>query len=121
MEEKAKILVVEDDMETLSKVYIELLYKDFRVEATNDSEELLSRFDRFRPDLLIISRNLRGFDPVKICDHIKKKNAVPVILLSGEEDKHNTRLNGCEVEGIISRPVDLKEMLEKINALLLFD
>lgn len=120
MEVKPKILVVEDDMETLSKVYIELLYKDFRVEATNDNEELLSRFDRFRPDLLIISRNIQGFDPVKICEHIKNRHAVPVILLTEHKDSHNTRLDGCEAEGIITRPVDLKEMLEKIHMLLLF-
>ena len=107
-------------METLSKVYIELLYKDYKVEATNDSEELLSRFERFRPDLLIISRTMQGFDPGKVCHRIKERFAVPILLLSDVNSRENLGLDGCDADDLIAKPVDLKEMLEKINALLLF-
>lgn len=60
MSKKARILVVDSDLHTLSKIYLGLIHKNYKVEATDDANEIIPRVDRFKPRLLILRTSTKN-------------------------------------------------------------
>ena len=51
---REKILVVDDDLHHLSKIYLALIHRKFKAEACNNPEEIGARLKRFRPSVIIL-------------------------------------------------------------------
>ncbi len=66
-----KILLV-DELSTLSNIYVDLLLKDYVVEASNRPSEIIPRAQRFYPDPVIVNSDLPGFGAHEFCMNIKK-------------------------------------------------
>ena len=62
MPKRAKVLVVDSDLHALSRIYLFLLHRDYKVEASDNAEEILPRVDRFKPKLVIAHERSRNLD-----------------------------------------------------------
>jgi DNA-binding response OmpR family regulator len=51
---REKILVVDDDLHHLSKIYLALIHRRFKAEACNNPEEIPARIKRFKPSVIIL-------------------------------------------------------------------
>lgn len=51
---KTRILIVEPDIDLLSKIYLTLVHKNYRAEATTKPEELGTRIKKFKPSVVVI-------------------------------------------------------------------
>jgi DNA-binding response OmpR family regulator len=118
MSQKHKILLFDDEMDSLSKVYISLLLKDFQVEATTDPNEILRRSRRFRPDLAIVNGDVPGFDGHEVCALLKSEMERPIILLVGPETTTTINIDHCAADAIITKPVDMPGLLQTVRQLL---
>ena len=54
MPKKARVLVVDSDLHTLSKIYLSLIHRNYKVEATDNAQEIVASVDRFKPRLVIL-------------------------------------------------------------------
>jgi len=82
-EDKKKILVV-DDEESIHLLYKEEFEEEgYEVYSAIDGEEALKKFDKLKPDLVILDINMPGMDGIEVLRQMKQERpSVPVILSS---------------------------------------
>jgi len=84
MYKRARILVVDSDLHSLSKIYLSLIHKDYKVEATDDAQEIIARTERFRPRLLILNASAKNLNSEIYRDVAKKR--LHVILIGNKKE-----------------------------------
>jgi DNA-binding NtrC family response regulator len=112
MPKRIKALVADSDLDMLSKMYLTLLHKGYRVEATNNAEEILARIERFKPNVLVLSASLYNLSD-KIYQQINQKRT-PVLLIT---DHHDLDF-GLKKFEIFDKPKDLHSIDSKIKELI---
>ena len=119
MEDKIKILLLEDRKE----VYIGLIYaleeEGFEIEhasTINFAKELIDKneYDLFLLDVMLPDGS--GFD---LCREIKIKTETPVIFLTGRTEEINVVL-GLDIgaDDYVTKPFRIKELVSRINSVL---
>ena len=112
-----KVLII-DDINTVSKTYFDLLYKNYQVEGGIDAEEIVQRAKRFKPDIVIVNSHLPGFDAHEVCDVIAYKLKLPIILLITKDSSTTLNIDSCKTDEIITKPFEKEVLLETIKRLL---
>ncbi|MDB5197887.1 MAG: hypothetical protein JWP88_2258 [Flaviaesturariibacter sp.] len=118
MLQRRKILIFDDELNEVSKLYIALLLNDFSVEATIDPTEIGDRIRRFQPDILIINNDVEGFDGHELCDLAKKELHKPIILLIDRHSTVSTSIDSCSADELLMKPVDVKDLHETVERLI---
>jgi len=117
MANKVRVLVVDEEVASLSKMYINLLLKNYDVEATCRASEVLPRIKRFRPDVVIISPMLAGLEPHALCSTAKELGLCFIVLVS-EEGENLPKIGNCTASDTLMRPVDIHQLERKIGGVL---
>jgi hypothetical protein len=78
MATRTKILVVDSDLDSLSRVYLSLVHRNYKVEATDKYEETIERIRRLKPSVVILGK--------KEFFSLDKELKIPAILLLEKED-----------------------------------
>ncbi len=112
---KFKVLVFDDELSEIGKMYIGLLQKDFSVEVTMDPKEIPMRFKRMEPGIVIVSNENPDFNAHEICQLVKKEANVPIILLVEKHSSTTVEIDSCNADDILYKPVDLNELVAKIK------
>lgn len=116
-----KILLVEDNKNTLSVLEEVLTVAGHRVLAASDGEEGLALFAAEQPDLLLLDVQLPGLDGYHIAQRIRADGGdawIPIIFLSGEgSDEAINR--GIEAGGddYLVKPISQAVLLAKLHAM----
>lgn len=113
-----RILIV-DETKTLSSIYFDLLAENYKVEASNDPDEIIPRAKRFNPHLVIVNSDLPAFDAHEFCDVIKKDRNIPVLLILDVHSASTIKIDNCSADGIITKPIDKSVFFHTIEKLLL--
>ena len=115
-----RILVLDDNKDILDIVHETLTYEQFDVRSTSNSLDVLPLMEEFFPDLVILDYRVAGTTGGEICKIIKthpKFGNTPVIIFSAYLNNDDHLFNyGCD--GIINKPFDLSELVEKVNNLI---
>lgn len=117
MVKKVKVLLVDDELPSLSRMYINLLLKNYEVEATHEAREVLPRIRRFRPDVVIIPPALPGLDAHDLCCAAKELGLC-FILVVNEPGERPHKIGNCTAADTLLRPVDLCQLEQKIGGVL---
>ncbi len=116
----AKILVVEDGAD-LRKLFLNTLKKNgYDSFGAKDSKEVLKSLETMRPDLIISEVNMPGTDGFAFVEEIRRTgNDMPVLFLTEKGDIRD-RQSGFRVgaDDYMIKPVDIQEMLLRVQALL---
>jgi DNA-binding NtrC family response regulator len=115
MANKVRVLLVEDEISSLSKMYINLLLKNYEVEATQQAAEVLPRIRRFIPDVVIISHTMPDLDAHALCCAAKELN-LSFIVVVNENRETLPKIGNCTAADTLMRPVDLCLMERKIGS-----
>jgi DNA-binding response OmpR family regulator len=105
---REKILVVDPDLNSLSKIYLALIHRQFKVEACNNSEEFLDRMKRFKPSVVIL--NTREYNI-----HSKKLK-IPAIVALDREAEPKPQLNDGDIS--LTKPVPVDELIAAVEKLI---
>jgi hypothetical protein len=108
MATRKKILVVDSDLDTLSRVYLALVHRNYKVEASDKPEEISERIKRLKPALVILGQ------PEYLS--FQEKLKMPCILLQNIAE--NEFLVPDDVV-IIPKPVPLDQLIQKIEEIVL--
>ncbi len=119
MEERAHILVVDDDREirTLLAEYLEK--NGLRVSAARDGNEMRRILGRVHVDLVVLDVMLPGDDGLKLCQELRAKSRVAIIMLTARGSQLD-RIVGLEVgaDDYLPKPFHPRELLGRISAVL---
>jgi DNA-binding response OmpR family regulator len=116
-ENKAKVLIVEDNSELLLGLEVLMNSRGFNVLALDDTEEIWDKIRQFSPDLLLLDvwvEPVRGDQIAHKIDTNGAKQDLPVILISADDSiKQIARQSGAE--DYLEKPFDFDHLLDLIN------
>jgi len=110
----SRVLVVDDDQDTLEMVRLALETRDFTVRTVTSAEEVLPLLNDAEFDLVLLDMALPGMTGPDLCARIKKHAAtaaVPVLMFSAraeEAARSQAQRSGCD--GYIVKPIVMKEL-----------
>lgn len=113
-----KILVVEDDIDIQDILKNHLIDAGYEVVIAGDGVEAIAKFDD-TVHLVLLDILLPKIDGYGVCEVIRQKSQVPVIMLTALADEDN-QLKGFEqqIDDYIPKPFSPKILLCKIAAIL---
>ncbi|MFW5804355.1 MAG: response regulator transcription factor [bacterium] len=120
MEEKAKILVVDDEEDLCEILQFNLEGEGFETHVVHSAEEVLKKnLDDYNLLLLdVMMGNMSGF---KLAEKIRKvlKNNIPIIFITAKNTE-NDLLTGFNLGGddFIKKPFSIKELVVRVKAVL---
>lgn len=114
-----RIFIVEDDM-TIARTLTEHLRKwDYEAEYAGDFKNIVERFVKFDPQLVILDIMLPFFNGFHWCQEIRKISKVPIIFLSSASDNINIVMAmNMGGDDFIEKPFDLNVVTAKVQAVL---
>ena len=119
-ENRAHLLLVDDDKRILSLLSTYLSKNNFLVSSARNSIEARSLLNYFEFDLLIIDIMMPGENGLDLLESIRKQTNVPAIFLSAKGESKD-KISGLEIgaDDYLSKPFEPKELLLRLERLLL--
>jgi two-component system cell cycle response regulator DivK len=117
-----RILVVEDDRDSLLVLRRTLEREGYTVFEATDGRQAVEAARSERPDLILMDLNLPGVDGVEATRLIREMrglSVIPVIAVTAmdpEEYRQRALLAGCN--DYVMKPPETEQLLEKVRALL---
>jgi DNA-binding response OmpR family regulator len=117
--EKRNILVVDDEPKIIEVVSSFLKSRGYGVFCAENGKEALVVLDRENIALVILDLMLPGMTGEEVCQAIRKKSRVPVIMLTAKADE-SSLLTGLSLgaDDYIAKPFSLKELQARMEAVL---
>jgi PAS domain S-box-containing protein len=118
----ARVLVVEDDTETLDFLELALRNCGYRVEMVPTVKQALSAIQTNRPDMAIVDLTLPDADGLELCRIIRTDPAtanMPICILTaraGDEAQKKARALGCDC--YLIKPVSVEDLMCGVAELL---
>ena len=119
MEEKKKILIVEDEESYREPLVYQLTREGYDVSAAATGEEGLELFTKGGIDLVLLDLMLPGLDGTALCRRIREQSRVPIIMLTAKSAEID-KVVGLEIgaDDYITKPYSFRELLARIRAVL---
>lgn len=117
MDDKMKILIVEDDedISMVEEAYLKLAGFDTRIVA--DGNKVAEALDENRYDLVLLDLMLPGKSGYEICKEIRENLDIPVLMVTARtESVDKIRGLGLGADDYISKPFDPAELVARVNA-----
>lgn len=115
----SRILIVEDELD-LANIIKDYLEKElYEVEICTEGDKAIEIFDKFKPSLVILDLMLPGMNGYEICQNIRIKSTIPILILSAKIDEFD-KVKGLNLgaDDYITKPFRPRELLARINAQL---
>lgn len=120
MNDKIRLLLVEDE-HTLAEIIADTLgEKEFDVTVAYDGVEGLRQFDACRPDVVVTDIMMPGMDGFSFVDELRRRSSdVPVLFLSARSAVDDV-VRGFETGGndYLRKPFAMSELVVRVRALV---
>lgn len=116
---KEKVLVVDDEKTLVKALKFNLEKEGFKVEEAYNGEEALQKVAALNPDIIVLDLMLPGLDGFEVCRQIRKKQEIPIIMLTARGDDIDKVL-GLELgaDDYMTKPFNPRELVARIKAIL---
>ena len=115
----SKIMVVDDDSNICELLRLYLEKEGYDTILAENGTQALEKFDREKPDLILLDIMMPQLDGWQVCREIRKKSQVPIIMLTAKGEVFDKVL-GLELgaDDYIVKPFETKEVVARIKAVL---
>jgi len=119
---KARILVIDDDANLLRVMGVLLERANYSYHTASNGVEGLAVAESMKPDLIVLDVAMPFMKGTEVCRRLREKTAtrrVPIIMMSNLE-RVEDKLAGFQAgaDDYVTKPVNPRELLARINALL---
>jgi DNA-binding response OmpR family regulator len=114
-----KILTADDDKDLLALIAFTLSQAGYLVIKAPDGAAAIRLFEAEAPDLVILDINMPGASGFQVCESIRTKSRVPVMMLTvrGEEEDLVRALE-LGADDYLAKPFSPRTLLARVKALL---
>jgi DNA-binding response OmpR family regulator len=114
-----KTLVADDDRDLRELIGFTLSQAGYLVVKAGDGVSALRTFEEESPDLVVLDINMPGASGFQVCEAIRRRSRVPVIMLTvrGEEEDLVRALD-LGADDYLTKPFSPRTLLARIKALL---
>lgn len=114
-----RILVIEDDLDIQEMLKFFLEDKGYEIITSSDGVDGTNIFFQRNPDLVLLDILLPKMDGYAVCELIRKKSDVPIIMISAlDSEMEQVKGFDLEIDDYIPKPISFPIMLKKIEAVL---
>ena len=116
-EKMTRILMIEDDLE-LAEILTEYLQQfDFEIVTEDDPFKALSILKLEEFSLVILDLTLPGMDGLEVCEEIRKRQDIPIIISSARSDLSD-KVQALELgaDDYLPKPYDPRELEARIHS-----
>lgn len=120
MEQKAKLLVVDDDSGIGEMLKTLLEFYGFNVVVTEQPEETEEIIINENIDLVMLDMLISGVNGTDVCARLRENTAtkdIPVLMMSALHDA-GEKCKEAGANDFIAKPFEMDELIEKINNVL---
>jgi signal transduction histidine kinase len=116
---KAKILVVDDDLDTVELVTKRLHVEGYGTSEAYDGEQALQAVRQYEPDLIILDIKMPKIDGYEVCRRLKgseQTKVIPIIMLT-VKSKVPDKVRGLDIgaDDYIAKPFDYRELSRRVR------
>jgi len=117
-----KILIVDDDFDTLRLVGLMLERQGYNIVAAENGQQALQALGREKPDLVLLDVMMPGMDGYEVARRIRKDSEcgdIPIIMFTAKtqvEDKVTGLESGVDV--YLTKPTQPRELFAQVKVLL---
>ena len=116
-EQKATILVVEDEPTLIDTLEYNLTRQGYTVSIASDGFKALELARSLRPDLIVLDVMLPGLDGFEICRILRQEMNVPILMLTARDDEID-KVVGLEMgaDDYLTKPFSMRELMARVKA-----
>lgn len=119
MNEKSRILVVDDNSEIREVINILLSGEGYDVEEAGDGNEALRKIQQEEYDLIILDVMMPGLNGYQTCMEIRKNSNAPVLFLSARSQVEDKTMGfSCGGDDYLPKPFSYNELVGRVKALV---
>lgn len=119
MNERARILVVDDEPQLIRVLRTGLKSRGYDVRGASDGESGLEIFSEWHPDLVITDLAMPNVDGLEFCRRLRAISQVPIIVLSAKgEEKTKVEALDIGADDFVTKPFGIDELLARVRASL---
>ena len=116
---KARLLVVEDDIDIANMLKIYFSGMEFDVDVANRGRDALEKTKHIIPHLIVLDIMLPDIDGYEVCRNLRtntRTSHIPVIFLT-QKDERSDKLQGLELgaDDYITKPFDIEELKLRVQ------
>jgi CheY-like chemotaxis protein len=121
---RGRILVVEDDVDTIEMMRIALRRVGYNVDVAADGYEALAMARRWRPQAILLDLRLPGMDGYEALTHLKRSlntQKIPIIVASAhvaDWEIESKRLKAMGVVSFLRKPFTVNRLVSEIDRVL---
>ncbi|MFN8455610.1 MAG: response regulator transcription factor [Anaerolineae bacterium] len=118
--ESRSILVIDDDPLCLDLVHYTLSRAGWQVYLAASGTDGLQQFNLYLPDLVILDILMPGLNGWETCGRIREFSSVPIIILTGLDQKHHVvrALRESRADDYLIKPLSSDILVARIESLL---
>lgn len=113
------ILIVDDEKKICEFIKAFLDSEGYYTEVAYDGNSAIDKINSKKYDLIILDRMIPYISGEEICEYIRKKSEVPIIMLTArieDEDRIDGFKLGCD--DYICKPFNINELVLRVKAIL---
>ena len=119
---RSKILLVDDEIDTLLPLKRSLEVEDYQVVGASNGREALMKAKIEIPDLILIDLMMPEMDGYEVCAQLKDDpltKKIPVIILTAK-DAVREKVKGLDIgaDDYVTKPFNLNELKARIKSVL---
>lgn len=113
------VLVVDDEKEIVELLEIYLISNGFGIYKAYDAREGLRILEEKHVDLVILDIMMPGMDGLEMCQMIRQKNNIPIIMLSAKSSDLDKIIGlGAGADDYVVKPFNPLEVVARIRSQL---
>ncbi|HTY94900.1 MAG TPA: response regulator transcription factor [Steroidobacteraceae bacterium] len=114
-----KVLIADDDRDLLELIAFTLSQAGILAVKAADGAAALAMFDSEGPDLVVLDINMPGASGFKVCETIRSRSAVPIMMLTARtEEEDLVRSLELGADDYLTKPFSPRTLLARIRALM---
>ena len=114
-----RILIVDDEPLIVKGLKYSLEQDGYETDSAADGEEAVNKFFAGQFDLVLLDVMLPKFDGIEVCQRIREKSSVPIIMLTAKGEDMD-KILGLEygADDYMTKPFNILEVKARIKTIL---
>jgi two-component system response regulator RegX3 len=115
----ARVLLVEQEESFSDALSYQLRREGFQVAVCPTGSDALDVFDRYGADLVLLDLMLPGLPGTAVCQGLRERSNVPVIMLSAKDTEVDKAIGlGVGADDYVTKPFCWRDLAVRIRAVL---
>ncbi len=116
-----RILVVDDDPDTLKLMEEALHLHGYEIRTARDGREALERVAEHTPDLLLLDMKMPGVDGYEVIRRLKAMEAtrgIPIVVITAspvDQERDKVRVLGMGADQYLAKPLSIESLIHEIK------